>query len=393
MSSNNFFIYSHFDFSKKSAGATRMLYYARTLADDSNQVYLISCCQNKINDENFDEIEPNIFVLERKKLTTNFFHIISFLRNLYFFSSQKNKSGVFIHYPFPLVSLEILSLIYLKLVKNQSVFYELNEIRKYSSAFHAPLTIKNIKYSFKKIIFKTAFTVMEPLLYFYDGLICISTSIQKYGSRYNKNTIRIPILTDPHLIIQKSNNIYAKQGVFNIGFSGSIHPSKENLVAFVNVITELNKNGYPISFNLCGQVDKKHYDQIFKNELTTYYGNLNEIELSTFLSQQDLLVIPRGYSLQNQFGFSTKLSDYLNHQKLILLTDISDNKLYIKDGINGFIVPPNQNTLMYDKIKYIIQNFESLKGKVIPHARQTSINEFYYLNFKNNLSDFLTNNQ
>src|SRR5690606_37818015 len=169
--------------------------------------------------------------------------------------------------------------------------------------------------------------------------------------------------------------------------------SKENLVAFVNVITELNKNGYPISFNLCWQVDKKHYDQIFKNELTTYYGNLNEIELSTFLSHQDLLVLPRGYSLQNQFGFSTKLSDYLNHQKLILLTDISDNKLYINDGINGFIVPPNQNTLMYDKIKYIIQNFESLKGKVIPHARQTSINEFYYLNFKNNLSDFLTNNQ
>ena len=34
-----------------------------------------------------------------------------------------------------------------------------------------------------------------------------------------------------------------------------------------------------------------------------YFGNLNAKELSTFLNQQQLLVIPRGYTLQNHYGF------------------------------------------------------------------------------------------
>lgn len=389
MPSNNFFIYSHFDFSKKSAGATRMLYYARILADSSNSVFLTTCCKNKIIEEDFEELEPNIYIHKRKIPTTNFFYILVFVRNLFLFTSQRKGSSIFIFYPFPLASLEIASLIYLKFYKRRPLFYELNEIRKHTSAFHAPLTLKNPVYSCKKILFKSVFTVMEPLLCFYNGLICISTAIEEYGSAFNKNTIRIPILTDPRLNIPKSDNIYSKKEVFNIGFSGSIHPSKENLEAFIRVLSEVNEI-HPIAFNLCGSLDKKHHHIISRANFITYYGNLNDTELSTFLTQQNLLVIPRGYSLQNKYGFSTKLSDYLNHRKLILLTDISDNALYIKDGVNGFIVPPNNNEMMYDKLIYIIENYGILEDTVVPNAWQTSQNEFYYQNFKSKLSDFLT---
>lgn len=397
MDHHNFFIYSHFDFSRKSAGATRMLYYARALADGSNKVYLTSCCKTTIKDADFEEVEPNIFVLEKKILTKNFFSILGFLRNLYSFSDQKQGAKIFIFYPFPLVSLEILSLLYLKLYKKQPLYTELNEVRKHTSAFHAPLTIKNPTYSIKKIVFKSTFTIMEPLLYFYDGLICISTAIEKYGQAYNKNTIRVPILTDPYKKTDKSDQVYSTKNVFNIGFSGSIHPSKENLLNFMEVLGQVNESGRPISFNVCGPIKEQHHKLLFKDnpsgKFATYYGNLNEVEMSTFLSQQDLLVIPRGYSLQNNYGFSTKLSDYLNHEKLILLTNIGDNKIYIKDGINGFIVPPDNNGEMYKKLIYIIDNFESLKQTIIPNASKTSKEEFYYINHRKRLFKFLTTNE
>ncbi|MDH3697401.1 MAG: hypothetical protein OEQ81_01975, partial [Flavobacteriaceae bacterium] len=67
---------------------------------------------------------------------------------------------------------------------------------------------------------------------FYEGLICISTNIEDYGKRYNKNTLRIPILTDPDITIKTSGATYTKNNLFNIGFSGSIVPSKENLLEF-----------------------------------------------------------------------------------------------------------------------------------------------------------------
>ncbi len=53
---NNLFIYSNYDFSQRSAGCTRMMYYARALADKTTQVYLISCTSTTLNEESFEEI-------------------------------------------------------------------------------------------------------------------------------------------------------------------------------------------------------------------------------------------------------------------------------------------------------------------------------------------------
>nr|WP_298998230.1 glycosyltransferase [uncultured Allomuricauda sp.] len=238
---------------------------------------------------------------------------------------------------------------------------------------------------------------MQPLLFFYDGLICISTTIEGYGKRFNKNTLRIPILTDPDYLVSYSKNTYISEDSFNIGFSGSISISKENLDLFFQVLKKVNERGNNVHFNLCGYGTKKNMDLldslIRENNLTdktAYFGNLNEVEFSSFLGQQDLLIIPRGYTIQNHYGFSTKLSDYLNHKKLILLTDISDNKLYIKDGKNGFIVPPDDVNAMYIKLVEIIENFEVFENKILPNAIITSKTSFNYNNYKKSLTEFLS---
>ncbi|WP_281542980.1 glycosyltransferase family 4 protein [Maribacter aestuarii] len=388
-----YYIYSNFDFTQTSAGATRMIYYAKALADINHKVFLVSCCSTKIDNECFKEMEPNIFVLEKKKLTKNFFKTIFFLKELSSFSNSHSGKKVYIYYPYPLVSLEILALIFFKYIKRKPVYYELNEIPKYTSSFHAPGSFRALKYSIKRIVFKTVFTVMEPFLIFYDGLICISTAMVNYGKRYNKNILRIPILTDPYKNIKKSSNLYAKENLTNIGFSGSIHPTKENLDSFINIITDLRKKGYKLSFNLCGTIFENYRNDFVEicrlRDEINYYGNLNPKEFSTFLSQQDILVIPRGFSLQNKYGFSTKLSDYLNHKKIILLTDISDNKLYIKDGFNGFIVPPDNELEMSNKLIYIYENLSVLNKHIIPNAIESSKNYFYFKNYKKELQNFV----
>ena len=396
MKTKFYYIYSHFDFLQPSAGTTRMLYYAKALADENNKVYLVSCCSSELEENCFLEVEPNIFVLNEKTPTKNFFKIISFVKRLEVFSRNHQGGKSFIYYPFPLISLEVLALLYLKLIKKKSIYCELNEIPKYSSTFHAPISIKRPKYSFKKIVFKTVFTIAEPLIFFYDGIICISTAMEEYCKRFNKNTLRIPVLTDPYRPKEISGKIYVQKDAINIGFSGSIHPTKENLHSFLNVISKIKKEGFSISFNLCGNIFKSYKDQLLEicrqRDEISYYGNLNSQEFSTFLSQQDILVIPRGYSLQNKYGFSTKLSDYLNHEKIIILTDISDNGLYIKDGLNGFIVPPDNEEEMYKKLKHVIENLDDLKGLIVPNAIETSKLYFHYLNYREALREFIQDN-
>ncbi len=393
MNNHNFYIYSNCDFSAKSAGATRMLYYAQILANKHNKVYLTSCCSGTIENNMFSEIQPNIFVHTDKELTRKPLKTISFLNNLHQFSKNNPGEDTFILYPYPFIFLELFSVLYFIFIKKNTVFYELNEVRKYASEYHASISFKRIWYSLKKIKNTTAFALLDTLLPFFKGLICISSNIETYGKRYQNNTFRLPILTDPNISIKTSEIKYVTSNSFNIGFSGSILPSKENLISFVNVFNKLIESQYNLTFNLCGSVDTKDrnllFEQLDKYDKIHYHGNLEKNELSSFLDQQDLLILPRGFSLQNKYGFSTKLSDYLNHKKVILVTDISDNKMYIKDGINGFVVPPDDEELMRNKLKYIVENFENFKETIISNAEQTSKEKFDYRLFKKTFQAFL----
>ena len=210
MQTKHYYIYSHFDFTQGSAGTTRMLYYAQAIADQNNKVYLISCCTDRLSIKSFIEISPNIFVLKDKKLTKNPFQVFKFVRRLRDFANRQVGKQVFLHYPFPLISLELISLCYLKLIKRESLYTELNEIRKHTSHFHSKVSIRKPKYSLKKIVFKTIFTFMEPLISIYDGVVCISSSIETYAKKFNKNSLRVPILTNPYMVFEKSNKKYAE---------------------------------------------------------------------------------------------------------------------------------------------------------------------------------------
>lgn len=74
---------------------------------------------------------------------------------------------------------------------------------------------------------------------------------------------------------------------------------------------------------------------------------------------------------------------------MVLVTDISDNGLYIKDGESGFLVPPDNAEAMFDKIIYIVKNNEELRDSIIENARKTSEQNFDYKLYSEKLSFFL----
>ena len=180
------------------------------------------------------------------------------------------------------------------------VYSEFNEVRKYSSSFHKKASFKNPKYAIKKFVFKSTFSFLEFFLPYYDGLICISTAIETYGKKFNPSTIRIPILTNPNVKNEFSNEVFNKKDSFNIGFSGSIQPDKENLINFFKVLGNLKKSNYNFTLNLCGIIKKEHQNLLLEklaSELNIkdsikYYGNLDSRELSTFLNSKLIYLLP-----------------------------------------------------------------------------------------------------
>ncbi len=393
MQPTNYFIFSKRDFNTRGAAQTRMMYYAKALRTDTDKVYLLSTSQGKIESGTFREVEKNIFVSTNTKKARSPLDKLRFVIRMFRFAHRKEAGSIFIFYPTKYFFHEFAAVGYLKWLKKQKIFFELNEVRRYSAQVHGKYSLRKPLFSAKKWVFTMMADLSTQLLRYYDGILCISTTIEEYAWKHNANTFRIPILTDSNKEKPNSDRIFRESDQFNIGFAGSVYHTKENFNEFIDVVLKLDAEGYNVAFNICGSITwrykKKFLERCDAHDCLNYYGVLGEADLSAFLSQQDLLVLPRGFTLQNHYGFSTKLSDYLNHGKVILVTDTSDVSLYIKDGVNGFVVPPDDMEAMLEKLKYIIDHFESLHASVEKEAQFTSRNSFDYRKYATSLRSFL----
>src|SRR5690554_4107483 len=196
-----------------------------------------------------------------------------------------------------------LVIVYLRLIKRKKVYLEVNEVRRYGQGVQS----KSLKYY--------KYALHERLAKYFNGLVCISTNIEAYYKQYNQNTLRVPILTNTD--VNYCNNCDYKEGqIFNIGFTGSVHLQKENLLVFFSALRILADKGYDIKFNLYGPIynSESFYKKVSSaglNNVVQYHGVVQQELLPQEMAKQNLLVLPRAENNQNKYGFSTKLSEYM----------------------------------------------------------------------------------
>ena len=374
-----------------SAGVARTRNYARSLDLINTRVIFASFLE-------FDECA----VLRKDLKSENIFYfgnpnpkkgakyksqkkaIFSYLRKLSQLIDKDNFSS-FLLYPSSYITFDMAVLLYLKMIKKRRVYYELNEVRKFSvSSLDSFFNFNYIKHSLN-----------EKLLGFYDGLICISTNIEKYYASKNSNIIRVPILSDVDSY-DKLNLSYDPETVFKIGFTGFISIEKENLVTFLDALSKVKKHGYKFEFNLYGTVSESEMNRLLKlilnrnlNENVVYHGKLNQNEIPSVLKKQNLLVLPRRENRQNKYGFSTKLSEYLVSGSPVLITNVSDNLFYLKKDTDVIVaIAEDENDFVF-QIERIINCYNSDANALAYNAFMVAKKHFDFKMYSNMLDEFL----
>ena len=84
-----------------------------------------------------------------------------------------------------------------------------------------------------------------------------------------------------------------------------------------------------------------------------------------------LLILPRPINKRTIYGFSTKLSEYLVSGIPVLLTDVSDNAMFIKDNYNGYIIPPGSADAIAGKLEEIILSYNDRAQEIVKNAHIT----------------------
>jgi len=409
----NVFIVSELPlYNTASAGAARMTNVAKALALRGVRVYLCSKELNtNVNIQSLSEIYPNIFLVGSKnsrkiskfrRIAGMMFNLVPaaiYLHKVFKLSERIEGEKVFYVYPHPAVSVDVVSVLYGKFIKKYAFFADINELRLYMLEHRRfPGHILWKAYLIGR--YWTHFVkyhLLERLTKHYDGLVVISTNLEKYFVRYNKNLLRVPILSDTTETPYQESPPFANGDAFSICFTGMVARVKEGFEDFYKALSRVKSHYTRFVLNLYGPIDKRDRTLLLRDlpqkykiqENVVYHGVVDRNVLMKEMHKSHLLVIPRPRNLQTHYGFSTKLAEYLVSGVPSLITDVSDNALYIKDGQNGFIVPPGDYEKMTAKIVYIIANYARLKDSVGKNAYQTARDDFDYTNHSEKLFNFL----
>ncbi len=215
----------------------------------------------------------------------------------------------------------------------------------------------------------------DELARLYHGNIVINANFEKWILSRNDNFIKIPILANQELI--PNNKI--EDSTYNIGFSGSFSFNKDGLDKVIYAFSLLiyKYDITDIRLNITGFGAKRSINKINElideNGIRKYTSFNKELSYSDYLklqSQQNLMVAIRGKGLQGNYSFASKIAEYMIMGKLLLTTNISDNSLYIKERINGFII----NSFDPEDIARKIIEIKKIPLEKINEIRSNAIN-------------------
>ena len=194
-------------------------------------------------------------------------------------------------------------------------------------------------------------------------LICDSKRLVKKSSELgmnNKNYMISMFGVDTDLY-KKSRNIFSQEGNFIVG-------SNRNLEEIYDVKTLLKaaelicKTRNDINFYIAGNglLRESYTKFVNKKNLTSnvkFFGQLNKKEMLDFYNKIDIYI---STSLSDG-GLASSIAEAMSFERLIIVSNNSDNKIWIKNNINGFLF----NSGDYKSLSKLIINSVKLKERSI----------------------------
>lgn len=382
----------------KTAGARRVLNIARSLAYVNIKVIIFSLADFNNSNRKLEEIERCVYGYcssdNSPEIRQN--NLQHFLRISNQCMKRDSSDAVVYLYPTTFILRDLVYLLYYKYLKGYRFYCEINELRSsiaFSSAAPSGMFRKLI-YLLKSVRDYTLFSANEWQVPFYDGITVISVALEKYFVRRSRRLMRIPIICNSDDISLDSPPQSFDGGVFKLCFSGYVKIDKEGFDLLLEALSVVNRLR-PIELYIYGILE--HEDSVRLEKLAVkygisdqiiYMGNIDPEGLKMEFAKYHLLILPRPFNRRTMYGLSTKLSEYLTSNTPVLVTDVSDNTLFIQDRYNGFVVQPGCAESMSKKLTEIIESYSSITNEIVENAHRTVKEKLDYRLFSHQYVNF-----
>jgi glycosyltransferase involved in cell wall biosynthesis len=275
----------------------------------------------------------------------------------------------------------------------------------YGNCISVEVSATIISKFFKIIIFKEASE--NPLVYFpagYNPIIAIDKwfTVHQINNFYNG----ILVMTDP------LKDFFLKKGIPEhklllvpqtvdmerfetrsagsaltfpyryIAYIGSIKQEKDGVLTLIESFQDVIKVHSEIHLVIAGQGTKEEEDamsgliqRLGLQHRIHFLGQIPSGAIPEFLHGAELLVSCRPDSLQSDYGFPTKIAEYLATGKPVVTTVTGELALFLKDGFNAFVAPEASPMIFASKIIEALHDPEYAK-QVGRNGRDLAFDKF-----------------
>lgn len=196
-----------------------------------------------------------------------------------------------------------------------------------------------------------------------DGLFVISTALREYyiNEGVSPQCVHIINMTvDPMRFKDlEKNNIGKKY----IAYCGSALNSKDGVDKLIQSFAMVHKKHPEVLLYIIGQAPKSISDSnlvlaktlgVLENIVFT--GQVSASRIPQLLKNASVLALNRPDSLQARCGFATKLGEYLLTENVVVLTDVGDFSLFLKDGISALFSSPLDDKQFAEKLCWALEH-------------------------------------
>lgn len=228
-----------------------------------------------------------------------------------------------------------------------------------------------------------------------SGVVAISRLLSQHYLAQGLPTIRIPTILD--VVGTNCRCDVAVQEKYHIVFAGSLGKGKEKLGPIFRALREINKDEVRILFDIYGPNEPEVLKNINRdNELwnsirlcINVHGPIPQDKVQDVLRNSDFSIFTRPLRRSSNAGFPTKLAESMAVGTPVITNDTGDIGLYLKDGVNGYLLSSLSTQELVRVFKRILDLDTNALYQMRKNARKIAEDYFDYRVYRDEMSNFL----
>jgi glycosyltransferase involved in cell wall biosynthesis len=234
----------------------------------------------------------------------------------------------------------------------------------------------------------------------FDGIYVISQALKRYFENITKNKVPVSVVNmvvDPSRF--KNKKITNSGEVKYLVYCGTMNFEKDGvdmLIRSFGKALETPWKNEDIKLMLIGDNSNVHIQDELSHVIresrcsdkVIFTGQISRQRIPDLLMNAYALALARPDNKQAEGGFPTKLGEYLATGKPVIVTNVGEIGLFLKDGENSFIAEAGSVNSFSQKIRQVFEDYPKalqigLKGKELIN------NEFNYLTQAKKIVDLI----